>query len=204
MTLPQAVPLPQSQPSLPQGPGSGMGRPPGQPLGQQPGGPPTTPLPPGVFLSRDQNRCRMIPPEPLARGFMGKIMVPEQTFSLELPWYGPVCFITLADPAAVASGPHLFAMLYNGQTLARLQPGPGTPVARALAFEDLNGDNYPEIIAIMDNISSTGGWRRANTVYWSVPLATGGVRWVERPDVTARIAALPDVQAVRQRVRHGQ
>lgn len=146
----------------------------------------------------------MIPPEPLARGFQGKVMVSEQTFSLELPWYGPACFVTLAQPGGVATGPHSYVMLYSGQTLALLQPGPGMPLTRAVAFEDLNNDGYPEILLIIDNLAARGVRYRDNKVFWSMPQPNGGVRWAERPEVTARIADAPDVKALRQRLRQGQ
>ncbi|WP_144284104.1 hypothetical protein [Megalodesulfovibrio gigas] len=200
----QQPPLPRRPPGMP--PSTVPGAPQGMPGAQAPGTMPM-PVPPGhggSFLSADQNRCRMIPADPLARGFQGKVMVPEQTFSLELPWYGPACFVTLAEPGATATGPHLYALLYSGQTLARLQPSPGMPLTRALAFEDFNADGYPEIIAIIDNLAARGARYRDNKVFWSMAQPNGGVRWIEQPEVTARIAELPNAQAVRQVLRRGQ
>ncbi|GEM_PF-5469874 len=86
-------------------------------------------------------------------------ILPEHSFSLTLPEYGSVCFLTLAHDR---QGDRFVLANRQGKPLARFADD-ASAYTQAVSFPDLNQDSIPEVVAIMRD--SAG--QPQNRAYWS-------------------------------------
>lgn len=149
-----------------------------------------------IFLDSDQAVCRTIPAAVYAKEYPGYALVLDRTYSLKLPTLGQVCFLTLENKKS-----QTFAVASQGKILSNLRPASTNHwTVRDLAFEDLDADGLPEIIALMVDKGPDGESYAENEVYWSRK-AANGERWEPDTRFTREVRNLNDMGRVLQRLK---
>jgi len=143
--------------------------------------------PPRGYLNRDHRLCREI----LVKDpqWMAYQVVARHSFSLTLPDYGGVCFITLHRPQ---HGDQFILTDRRGNPLF-VFPDDRAMSTLAVSFPDLNQDAIPDIILI----ARSPDGKYANRAYWSRP-GQEATTWTTDEPLNRRLDGFRSVSAVKR------
>lgn len=158
------------------------------------------------FLGSSHEGCRALGPEVFASRLPGAVLVPEQTFSLELPDTAGaqtlpqgLCLVTLQQGdtqlQALTAGDRLLQVL--------APPDGGSLVTRALGVDDLNADGLPDVVVVASRDADSPAARPDNRIHFSRPDApkAAGLQWLLSPSYSEAIRTMPTVADAIQTVR---
>jgi len=126
-------------------------------------------------------------------------LVPERCYDIVLPGRGATCLLTLSD------GQRLTFLLADpaGEVLAELFSGGWGDEVKGVAFKDLTGDGFPEIVVVKGIEDASGAWRCDTQVFWSRPILDGriGAAWGPDKRFTYAVRGLCEEEAVLDRIQ---
>jgi len=131
------------------------------------------------FVAPSSDHCRQLS-SAVAMQFPGYQPVFEHVYGLRVSGYENLCFVTLGDGLQ-----QRFLVMQERRILARLESAGQPQTVQSLAFEDLNNDRLPEVIAVLNRQAPNGEWYTENQVYWS-RIDQAQLRWRLDPQADAQ------------------